>query len=73
LLNEVDLAYSETAQVNDMTMRRFKIVMTVDLSADIRAIAPTIVDPTETPRNGFGAPGMQAAVDLLPTLGREGD
>ncbi len=74
LLDEVDLVYSEAGQVNDLTMRRFKIVMTLNPNADIRVIDPLIADPPpDLPRHGFGRPALQASVALPGADESEGD
>jgi Tfp pilus assembly protein PilN len=73
LLDQVDLAYSETARVAGLTMRRFKITLTADIDADIRNIEPLLREdePGEL-RNGF-TESMQAGVDPVAPMGHTGD
>jgi len=44
LMREVDLVYSEEAQVDDVTMRRFRIDMQLDPEADVRALEPLVAE-----------------------------
>lgn len=53
LLDSVDLAYSEETRQEDISMRRFRIDMTLDPQADIRAIEPLTVD-RDKPTQMFG-------------------
>ncbi len=75
LLDEVDLAYSEAERVDDITMREFKVVMTLDEAADVRLIEPLLapgdgndreVEPA-IKRNVFGRTRLQASVPTQET------
>lgn len=43
IVTDIDLVYSEERRIADATMRRFKMIMRIDPSADIRRIDPLIV------------------------------
>lgn len=47
LMREVDLVYSEEKQVDDVTLRRFRIDMQLDPEADVRAIEPLVAERNE--------------------------
>ncbi|MEX2671881.1 MAG: PilN domain-containing protein [Phycisphaeraceae bacterium] len=55
LVKDVDLVFSERTEVEEVTMRRFRIDMTVDPAADVRRIDPLRLDrkpgrnPLKTP------------------------
>jgi Tfp pilus assembly protein PilN len=70
LLKEVNLVYAEEKRVDESSMRRFKVVMTLDSAADIREIKPLlakrsmsdIASAFGTPVNAI-EPDVQASVD----------
>lgn len=71
LLDEVDLVYSEEKNIDEVVMRKFKVVMTLDPEVDIREIEPFVAEgrlETQSAMGGFA--GVDKQPFSLPVMGR---
>lgn len=66
LLSDVNLRFSEESKIEDSTMRKFHIDMTLNTDADVRQIQPLLAD-RELRMNPLDEPGSESkAITLTP-------